>query len=542
MTDLRLATRVRRTAVRTATGVGVLLVTAAVAVAPALLPAAGPVAPVAAPLTEVEVPPAPTTLVCPGPLRLPTEPEPGGDVLYDPQFDPSPEASVSVLRAASVPPGTGTGTGDGPDAARGEVRPLVAGSSTLAPAPLDPSPTVAVASVAPDTAFVVGTQAAGADPAWSAGAVGVTTTSGDLRGIAAGSCRAPSAETWLVGGSTALGSSARLVLQNPGSTPATVRLDLWGPGGPVELAGAPEYLVPAGTERVVLLEGVAAEQARVVVRLRAAGGLVTGYLQDSQLRGLLPAGVDYVVAGTAPDERQVVPGLTVTTTAIDGADTPVLRLLAPGDHGGTATISLLGSDGAVALPGAEEVELRAGEVLDVPLAGLAAGAWTAVVTSDVPVVASALLTRGEAVGLPDAGTLSRSPLERAWAPAVRPGASGPLALPLVDGALSVGVLTQAGTSGPARATLEVLSSASTVLASHELTLTPGTTTSLPLLDVLPDDVTPGARAAALVLRTEDPRVAWAAVLERSDPAGDMVAVLAPVPPRAPQPEVLVQVR
>ncbi|MGJ0223795.1 DUF5719 family protein, partial [Streptococcus pyogenes] len=78
---------------------------------------------------------------------------------------------------------------------------------------------------------------------------------------------------------------------------------------------------------------------------------------------------------------------------------------------------------------------RAGEVLDVPLAGLAAGAWTAVVTSDVPVVASALVTRGGAVGLPDAGTLSRSPLERAWAPAVRPGASGPLALPLVDGAL-----------------------------------------------------------------------------------------------------------
>ncbi|WP_199423560.1 DUF5719 family protein [Actinotalea solisilvae] len=535
MTELGLAARVRRTAVRTLTGAGVLLVAGAVAAAPALWPVASPAEPDAVALTAVDVPPAPTTLVCPGPLRLPTEPEPGGDVLYDPQFDPSPEASASVLTAVSVPPEPGG------DAAAGELRPLVAGTTALPATPLDPAPDGAVASVVPDTALVVATQAARDRPAWSAGAVGVTTTTGDLRGLAAASCRAPSAETWLVGGSTALGSSARLVLQNPGSTPASVRLELWGPGGAVELAGSPEYLVPAGSERVVLLEGVAAEQARVVVRLTASGGLVTGYLQDSQLRGLVPAGVDLVVAGTGPAERQVVPGVSVTTTAIDGADTAALRLLAPGDEGGTASISLLGPGGAVALPGADEVELRAGEVLDVPLAGLAEGAWTAVVTSDVPVVAGALVTRGQGVGLPDAGTLARAPLDRAWAPALLPGTSGALALPLGDGALTLGAVTQAGVSGPARATLDVLGASGDVLATHGLTLTSGATASVPLADLLPDDAAAGARAAALVLRTDDPRVVWAAVLERADPAGGMIAVLSPVAPRTAQPEVLVQV-
>lgn len=533
MTELRLAVRVRRTALRTATGVGVLLVTGAVVAAPLLWPAVAPAQPLDAPLTTVEVPPAPTALVCPGPLRLPTEPEPGGDVLYDPQFDPSPEESVTVLRAASVPP-----AGDA-EAAEGEVRPLAAGGT---PAPLTPAPTVAVTSVTPDGASVVATRAAGEVPSWSAGAVGATTTAGDLRGIAAASCRAPSAEAWLVGGSTALGSSARLVLQNPGSTPATVRVELWGPGGPVELAGAPEYLVPPASERVVLLEGVAAEQERVVVRLQVSGGLVTGYLQDSALRGLVPAGVDYVVAGAAPSERQVVPGLSVPATAIDGADTPALRLLAPGTRGGTVTISLLGRDGTEALPGATDVTLDAGEVLDVPLAGLPEGAWTAVVSGDVPVVAAALLTRGAGVGVPQAGP-SRAPLERAWAPSVEPGVAGALALPLSAGALTLGVVEDPEVTGPARAVLEVLGSASTVLATRELELRPGRTTALTLRDLLPeDDVAAGLRPAALVLRTDDPRIAWAAVLERADRAGGMVAVVAPVAPARAQPEVRVQVR
>ncbi|MEK8228056.1 DUF5719 family protein [Oerskovia sp. M15] len=61
-----------------------------------------------------------------------------------------------------------------------------------------------------------------------AASVGSTTTAGDLRGLAAASCTAPDISQWLVGGSTEVGSSAQLVLQNPGRTPATVRLSVWG--------------------------------------------------------------------------------------------------------------------------------------------------------------------------------------------------------------------------------------------------------------------------------------------------------------------------
>src|SRR5690606_2833905 len=130
--------------------------------------------------------------------------------------------------------------------------------------------------------------------------------------------------TWLVGGSTALGASARLVLQNPGATPASVTLRVWGPTGALELAGAPEYLVVPGEEEVVLLEGVAAEQPHMVVEVTAQGGLVAAYLQDSRTDGLVPAGVDLVTGSAPPATTQVVPAVA----GVDGGDA-LVRLPAP---------------------------------------------------------------------------------------------------------------------------------------------------------------------------------------------------------------------
>ena len=50
------------------------------------------------------------------------------------------------------------------------------------------------------------------------------------------------------------------------ATAVTVGLDLWGPSGQVELAGAPQFLVPPRQERIVLLEGLAAEEHEADLR------------------------------------------------------------------------------------------------------------------------------------------------------------------------------------------------------------------------------------------------------------------------------------
>lgn len=459
----------------------------------------------AVPGVAMAVPAAPSVLVCPGPLRLATELEPGDDAAYDPQFDTAPGESLAQVDALTAAPGErgaadATLTPLGSDTVAAQV--VAAGDSGVARVRQPAAPLVARADAVDGT------------PAWLAATLHVRTDTGDLRGLVTASCQKPAAQAWLVGGSTQLGSSARLVLQNPGLTPASVTVRMWGASGPVELAGG-EYLVPPGSERVVLLEGLAAEQARVVVQVAAVGGLVTAYVQDSRLAGLVPVGVDDVVAGSPPARHQVVAGIALTGT--EDAESAVLRLVAPGDEGGDVSVTLVGPDGPVALPGGATT-LAAGTVLDVPLGGVAAGDYTAVVDAQVPVVAGAMLTRG-AGGEEDVA-------DRAWVPATAAGA-GPLALPDgVSGRLVLSVAPDGRARG--RSTVVVETSDGT---RRERVVEEGATLSLPLESL-------GENVAGVVVRTHDPRVAWAVVLEDTD----MVSVLVPVPPPTAQDQVSVQVR
>lgn len=459
----------------------------------------------AVPPASVAVPAAPTVLVCPGPLRLPTELQPGDDAAYDPQFDTAPAVSDLQIAAATARAGDAAAADATLTllASGAPVGQVVAGGGngiTRVRQPLGP--------------VVVRADAVDGVPAWAAGTLHVRTASGDLAGMVTAPCQRPSAQSWLVGGSTRIGSSARLVLQNAGLTAATVTVRMWGASGPVEPAGATDYLVPPASERVVLLEGVAAEQDRIVVQTAAVGGLVTAYLQDSRLNGLVPAGVDDVVAGAGPATLQVVTGVALTET--DDPEAAVLRVLAPGDEGGDVSVTLLGPDGAVPLPGGTAT-LTAGTVLDIPLDGVAAGDYTAVVSADVPVVAGAMLSRSSAG--------AEGAADRAW---VASASAGPAAMAIPDGATARLVLASvpdSATKGRSPVVIEADG------RSSEQIVEEGSTVTLPLSRFAAD-------VGSLVVRTDDPRVVWAVVLEDAD----MISVLVPVAPLDAQPRVGVTVR
>lgn len=493
----------------------------------------GPTAPLAA-----LAPPTAGVLVCPGPLRLPTE-HAGDDVSYDPAFDPSPADATSDLVAVTGASGVGGGTG-GSGPARLTA---LAGGEPVAEIPAAAEAGV-LARAGGDAGLVLRADPVGDTSPWAAAGVAWRAGTGDLRGLAAASCQRPAATTWLVGGSTVLGSSARLVLQNPGDTPATVSLRMWGARGPVELAGAPDYLVAPGEEEMVLLEGLAAEQDQVVLQVTATGGLVVTYLQDGRTDGLTPAGVDLVVAGAEPATDLMIPAVAVTE------DDPVpatVRILAPGQAGtdgadsvggdgaevpgGTVHVVLLGPDGPVELPGAAEISVDVGQVIDVPLGDLPPGDYTAWVTSDLPVVAGALTSRPGRGETADGG----APVERAWSPAVAGGLSGPLALPGDEpGRLVLGAAPTQGGTGPVRAEVLALDAEGAVLGRQDVVVPVSGTVSFDLTD-LGDGTTrgPRSRATAVVVRTDDPRLAWGAVLD----APGRISVLAPVPQPGARPRV-----
>ncbi|WP_333812042.1 DUF5719 family protein [Timonella senegalensis] len=269
---------------------------------------------------------------------------------------------------------------------------------------------------------------------FTAASVGSVTTSGDLRGLAASACENPTAEQWLVGGSTSVGLSSNLVVQNPSLTPATVKITLWGPSGRVELAGSDTFLVPARAQVSTLLEGIAAEQRRIVVHVEAEGALVNSYIQNLELDGVTPRGVDYVTGSAAPSRAQVITGVSAQKTEVGDEASSFVRLVVPtfadvqslADQSaedaadvsqeavGKARLYLLGEDGHVVMFGAQEIELAPGVVQDVSLAGAPEGIYTVVLESDVPVVASA---RSFAVGTSDPDVdFGGTPADFAWVP------------------------------------------------------------------------------------------------------------------------------
>lgn len=365
---------------------------------------AGRPVPAPAPLS-VTTAPSEVPAVCAGPAQLADPDAPG-----DPAFDPSP-----VGTAAGVVADASAGT-------TGELR-------TLAGEAVPTSDGVLAASV-PGPSILWSTPAEGhvrtSAAAWS------RTPQGDLRGLAAASCQTPSTEQWLLGGSTELGSSARLVLQNPNRTAATVEVEVWGPTGRLDLAGPGTFSVPAGGQTSTLLEGLAAEQRRLAVRVVSTGATVTSYLQINSLDGLRPTGVELVPPTRAPATRQVLAGLAVEASRADGEGASV-RVHAPdATDPVTVDVALLGPRGRVALPGAETLTVVPGEVTDLSLAGLPGGSYAVVLDASAPVVASASYSRTDAAsGAVDVAHVSASEPASDGGVAVPPGTSLSIAVSAV---------------------------------------------------------------------------------------------------------------
>lgn len=465
----------------------------------------------------VAVPPAPARAVCAGPLVLPTAT--GG------QFDPVPVPPVTTVTALSAPE-------SGPSGA-GAVLTLDGASSLATLGPAEPS-AVLVEPGGPTVVGVASTDVA----ARVAGSTTALVTAGDLRGLAVASCTAPVSDAWLVGGSTAAGATTYLLLTNPGSTPVEAMLAVWGPNGPVELA-APVQLVAPGTQRTIDLGAIAPGERVTVVHVTATGGQLTAVLQDGALRGFTPAGVDLVVPGQPPALRQVVPGVVVEDSEPDDEDAPMLRLLAPGGAATTATVTLLGPDGPVDLPGAGTVDVPAGGVSGLSLGGLPAGAYTVVVDAGQPVVAAVVFTR---VG--EAGDLDASPrVERAWAASTDVGDGLVVPAADADATLVVGALPAQGDptaeeAQPARGTLRLLDASGQVLRTSTVSVDAGSTGSWALADLVDD---PSAvRGVELTWEDGSTVAAWAVLAERSQDDGTLVGLLEPVRTTAGSGEVAVR--
>jgi len=201
---------------------------------------------------------------------------------------------------------------------------------------------------------------------------------GDIEGWSAMSCGQPMFDQWLVGGATALGSSARLVLSNPSGAPTEATVTVYGPLGQVQ----DTLIVPVapGAQADRLLEAVAAELPAMVVRVQATGPGVVAALQDSRLEGFQPAGTEWVAPSDLA-ETLVIPAV--------GADDPnatvTVRLMSP--TGASVDLALMSNQGIQSWSVGSAFSLEAGVVTDIEVPSGLVGAIE--VRADAPVLAAA---------------------------------------------------------------------------------------------------------------------------------------------------------
>lgn len=303
------------------------------------------------------------------------------------------------------------------------------------------------------------------------------------RGLVDVACGPPATDVWLVGGGGQPGRQERLVVVNPGANEVTVDVAVLGANGPVTSAAGHNIVIPSHGRVAVLIDAIAGAEPSPVLHVTVNGGQVRATLNDTWLDGTIPAGSSDAFPTAAPGRDLVLPGV-----AVDGGG--LVRVANPGTSSAVVQVRTLDTEGGAPLPGRGVVTVPAHTVIDVPLTGVPSGVVAVEVTSDVPVLAGALVTRR-------AGS---APGDFAWTTATAPIVGlGGAALP-ASGSSPTRTVQLVATGGAASVTVTTVS-ATGVAKSTRHALVADTTESVALGDAAAVWVVPtgaGAVRAAVV--------------------------------------------
>jgi hypothetical protein len=231
-------------------------------------------------------------------------------------------------------------------------------------------------------------------------------TNKSIRGLLAAPCLRPQSEFWLLGGSTAIGREALLILTNPTSIDSTVDLEIFTENGTSNGAGLSGIAVPANKTTVVPISSFALRAESIAVHVVSRGGSITALIQQKAVRGNSAAGADYVSPAPQASTKAIIPGILIRGSK-DSAKfkkaaekysdvEQMLRVFVPGKKDATITFQVLGTTeetfGTVL-----SVTAIAGKVTDFAIPALDDGDYFGILDSDVPVNSSVRLVRSKTI-------------------------------------------------------------------------------------------------------------------------------------------------
>lgn len=218
---------------------------------------------------------------------------------------------------------------------------------------------------------------------------------GDLRGLAASSCKPNASDVWLLGGATTVGRQATLVLVNSSSEVGVVDISLYGELGYINAAGTKNIVVAPNSTKYFPLAGFAVNESLLALHVESVGSPVVAAVQSNVVRGVTPGGVDFVTASAAASGRQIIPGVRIfgdqSFVDVDRDAKPVVRVFVPGSVAANVVVNAYSTDdsGVVLL---KDLVLPAGKVSEIDLTDLSVGDYVLELVSEVSLVASARIS------------------------------------------------------------------------------------------------------------------------------------------------------
>ena len=137
-------------------------------------------------------------------------------------------------------------------------------------------------------------------------------TDGDLKGVSAASCVAPTLkQTFLVPG-TKTGMTQQLVVANPSAKAASVNVKVWGAdkSGSLALSTGSTMTVGAGEESVLNLAAAASGQEALYVTVSGVDTPVAAIVRSVAMDGLVSKGSDYIVPNNVSSKVLALDGLS----------------------------------------------------------------------------------------------------------------------------------------------------------------------------------------------------------------------------------------
>jgi hypothetical protein len=234
-------------------------------------------------------------------------------------------------------------------------------------------------------------------------------TDKSIKGLLAAPCLRPQSEFWFIGGSTAIGREALLILTNPTSIDSTVDLEIFTENGTSNSSGLSGISVPANKTTVVPISAFVLRAESIAVHVVSRGGSITALLQQKAVRGNSASGADYVSPSPQASSKSIIPGILIRGSKYSAkfkaagekySDVEqMLRVFVPGKKDATITFQVLGTTSET-FGTVLSVTAVAGKVTDFPITGLADGDYFGILDSSVPVNSSVRLVRSKTISGP----------------------------------------------------------------------------------------------------------------------------------------------